>query len=55
MKFQEGFYPEAANNEVQKCLQAQGEFINEETHRFAEGVSLQDLKSDIYTRETVKM
>lgn len=55
MKFQEGFYTEAANNEEQKCLQAQGEFISEETHRFAEGVSLQDLKSYVYTRDTVKM
>lgn len=31
MKFQEGFFTEATNNEVQKRLQAQGEFISEET------------------------
>lgn len=30
MKLQAGFYPEAANNEVQKCLQAHREFINED-------------------------
>lgn len=30
MKLQAGFYPEAANNEVQKCLQAHTAFINED-------------------------
>lgn len=30
MKLQAGFYPEAANNEVQKCLQPYGGFDNEE-------------------------